>query len=713
MTSIRIEKEDGIAIIWLDQPGEKVNKISIELLDEFSVAMKDLTEDPQIKGAVLISKKPDNFIAGADIDRFLTMRSPGEAAALSRKGHALLNQLADSAKPVVAAIHGAALGGGLEVALACTARIASDDPCTILGQPEVKLGLLPGGGGTQRLPRLVGLQRGLGLMLTGKNIYPKQAKRMGLVDYLVHPYGLLEAAQKIVLDLCEKPHKRKRRLPMVQKLFEGTPLTRKIIYKKAREMVMRQTMGNYPAPLRIIECVETGMEKGLSAGMAAEEEKFDGLVLSPQSRQLIHLFLNMNSKKKNPAREKVRPVQTVAVLGAGFMGAGIASVSAAEGMKVLLKDVSYEAVGKGEKTVWDELSGKVKKGALSSFGRDQIFSRISGRTDYRGFGAVDLVVEAVFEDLNLKQEILAQVEAAVSENCIFASNTSSLPIKEIAKNARRPQQVVGMHYFSPVPRMPLLEIIETADTADWVTATAMEVGIRQGKTVIVVKDGPGFYTSRILAPLLHEALLILEEGGEIRQVDRDMKRYGFPVGPLTLLDEVGIDVVAHVSGGVLGEMFVSRGMSYSDSMIRLNAAGFKGRKNKKGFYRYEKPAFKGIGRKKKKQVNPKIYEFFGGPARKTFDPAVIQNRLAFVMTNEAARCLEEGILASPHDGDLGAVLGLGFPPFLGGPFRNMDAIGIGNVVAKLKNLEETYGSRFTPAQILMDMQKNNRRFYLE
>jgi 3-hydroxyacyl-CoA dehydrogenase/enoyl-CoA hydratase/3-hydroxybutyryl-CoA epimerase len=382
-------------------------------------------------------------------------------------------------------------------------------------------------------------------------------------------------------------------------------------------------------------------------------------------------------------------------------------------MKVLLKDVDYEAVGRGEKAVWDELSGKVKKGALSAFERDRIFSRISGRTDYKGFGAVELMVEAVFEDLKLKQEVLAQAEAAVSENCIFASNTSSLPIREIAKKARRPQQVIGMHYFSPVARMPLLEIIETADTADWVTATAVAVGIRQGKTVIVVKDGPGFYTTRILAPLLHEALLILEEGGDIRQVDRDMKRYGFPVGPLTLLDEVGIDVGAHVSGGILGELFVSRGLSYSDTMIRLNAAGFKGRKNKRGFYRYEKPAFMGIGRKKKKQVNPGIYEFFGGTTRKTFSSAVIQDRLAFVLTNEAARCLEEGILASPQDGDLGAVLGLGFPPFLGGPFRNMDAIGIGHVVDRLKSLEETYGSRFSPAQILKDMQKNNQRFYPE
>jgi 3-hydroxyacyl-CoA dehydrogenase len=237
------------------------------------------------------------------------------------------------------------------------------------------------------------------------------------------------------------------------------------------------------------------------------------------------------------------------------------------------------------------------------------------------------------------------------------------------------------------------------------------VGIRQVKTVIVVKDGPGFYTTRILAPLLHEALLILEEGGDIKQVDTEMKRYGFPVGPLTLLDEVGIDVGAHVSGGVLGELFVARGLSYSDVMIRLNNADFKGRKNKKGFYRYEKPRFIGIGRKKKKQVNTKIYDFLGGPARKKIDPSSIQERLALVMTNEAARCLQEGIISSPADGDLGAVMGLGFPPFLGGPFRNMDHIGIENVVTKLKKLEQNYGSRFTPSQILVEMQKNNQRFY--
>ncbi|MFC1817151.1 3-hydroxyacyl-CoA dehydrogenase NAD-binding domain-containing protein, partial [Thermodesulfobacteriota bacterium] len=398
---------------------------------------------------------------------------------------------------------------------------------------------------------------------------------------------------------------------------------------------------------------------------------------------------------------------------AGFMGAGIANVCAMHAMKVLLKDISYEAVGAGEKAIWDDFARKVKKRALSAFERDQIFSRITGTTNFRGFSKVELVVEAVFEDLKLKQEILAQTETQVSDSCIFASNTSSLPIQAIAKNAGRPEQVIGMHYFSPVPRMPLLEIIVTDKTADWVIATATDVGIQQGKTVIVVKDGPGFYTTRILAPLLNEAILLLEEGGDIRQIDTEIKRFGFPVGPLTLLDEVGIDVGAHVSGGVLGELFASRGLSSSDVMVRLDQAGFKGRKNKKGFYCYETPLLKKLARKKKKKVNPKVYDFFGGKARKTFDPAEIQDRLSFVMINEAACCLQEGIISSPQDGDLGAVLGLGFPPFLGGPFRNIDGTGIAKVVSKLKELEEKHGPRFTPAQILIDMQKSNQRFYPE
>lgn len=705
MPYAQIEKENGVALVWLDQPGNKVNTISIDLLDEFAAIMELIEADPEIKGIVLISRKPDNFIAGADIDKFKDMKNPEEAEMLSRQGHALLKRIAAFPKPVVVALHGATLGGGLEVALACHYRIASDDPKTVLALPEVKLGLLPGGGGTQRLPRLIGLQAALDMMLTGKNIYPRQAKKMGLVDDLIHPYGLLTAAKKAVLELADNPLQRKKRQPLLAKMLESTPFSRSIVYKKARELVQKQTWGNYPAPFKIIECVQAGMEKGLEAGIEAETKKFGELMMSSQSRELIQIFLSMTAMKKNPLKDQVRPVRKIGILGAGLMGSGIAHVSATHSIEVLLKDISYEAVGHGEKAIWQDLNGKVKKKVLSPFQRDLTFSRITGCMDYRGFEKADLIIEAVFEDLDIKRKILAEAEAHAKEEAIFASNTSSLPIGSIAAAAKRPEQVIGMHYFSPVPKMPLLEIIVTEKTADWVRATALDVGIRQGKTVIVVNDGPGFYTTRILAPLLNEALELLNEGGDTEEIDRAMRQFGYPVGPIALIDEVGIDVGAHVSN-VLGPLFSARGATPNNTMEKLFTAGYKGRKNNRGFYLYGDPASK-----KKKEVNKEIYTFFGGPKRKKIDVKEIQNRLSLVMVNEAVLCLQEGILQSPRDGDIGAVFGLGFPPFLGGPFRYIDNLGLAKFLSLLEKLEGQKGARFAPAQILRDREAKNQRFH--
>ncbi|MGZ6225613.1 MAG: 3-hydroxyacyl-CoA dehydrogenase NAD-binding domain-containing protein, partial [Syntrophales bacterium] len=326
-------------------------------------------------------------------------------------------------------------------------------------------------------------------------------------------------------------------------------------------------------------------------------------------------------------------------------------------------------------------------------------------TDYRGFEKADLIIEAVFEDLELKRKILAETEAAIREDAIFASNTSSLPIGEIAARTRRPERVIGMHYFSPVPKMPLLEIIVTEKTADWVKATALDVGIRQSKTVIVVNDGPGFYTTRILAPLLNEALEILAEGGDIKEIDRAMRQFGYPVGPVALLDEVGIDVGAHVSK-VLGPLFTERGALPNTAMERLFLAGYKGRKNNRGFYLYGD-----LSGKEKKMVNEEIYSFFGGTKRRKFDNEEIQNRLSLAMINEAALCLQDGILLSPRDGDIGAVFGLGFPPFLGGPFRYIDSMGLPQIISLMEELEKRYGARFTPAPILRERNAKNQRFY--
>jgi 3-hydroxyacyl-CoA dehydrogenase/enoyl-CoA hydratase/3-hydroxybutyryl-CoA epimerase len=659
MPYTQVEKENGVAVVWLDQPGEKINKLAVDLVDEFHTLLDNLEKDEEVTAAVLISKKADTFIAGADLDRLMELSEPGQVKDVSRQAHKLFDRVTAFPKPIVAAIHGAALGGGLEVALACHYRIASDSPKTILGLPEVKLGLLPATGGTQCLPRLVGIQRALDIMLTGKNVYPRQAKNMGLVDELIHPYGLLDAAKKAALEQVSKTGSPKKKKPLISKVIEGTSLTRKIIYKKAHQLSEKQTLGNYPAPPKIIYCVETGIEKGKKAGLDAEAETFEELARTPQAQELINLFFGMNALKKNPNKDLVRPLKKVGILGAGFMGAGIANITAVKGVEVLLKDVSYEAIARGQKTIWDDINRKVKKRALSGFERDRILSRVSGVTDYQPFARADIVIEAVFEDLELKRKVLAETEAVTRDECIFASNTSSLPISDIAANAKRPELVLGMHYFSPVPKMPLLEIIVTPQTVDWATATAVELGINQGKTVIVVKDGPGFYTTRILSPMLNEALLLLEEGGEIRHIDSSMRKFGFPVGPFTVIDEVGIDVGAHVTE-TLGKLAASRGVTPGDAMKRMSEEGYKGRKNRRGFYHYPD---EGRGKKKKKEVNLNAYKFFGGVTRKKHDPVEIQNRLTLVMINEAAHCLQEGILNSPRDGDLGAVLGLGFPPW--------------------------------------------------
>ncbi|MCH8125945.1 fatty acid oxidation complex subunit alpha FadJ [candidate division KSB1 bacterium] len=710
MSFTHVVKEDDVAFVWLDHPHDKINKISFDLISEFETLLNTLENDDEVKAIILISKKPDNFIAGADIDAFTAIVDATQAEEASRNGNQLLSRLANFSKPVVAAIHGAALGGGLEIALACHYRIASNDPKTILGLPEVKLGLLPGSGGTQRLPRLVGIQKALNIMLTGKNVYPHQAKRMGLVDELHHPYGLDIAAKTAALSLIGKKP-RKANKSTLEKLLEGTSFGRNLILSKARQAVAKSTKGNYPAPLKIIDCVEIGLSKGMQEGLNAESKRFGELMVSPESKQLVNLFFSMNAVKKNPMKEKAKPVEKIGVLGAGLMGSGIAMISANNGMEVVLKDINYDSIGKGTKTIWKELSGKVRKKALTHFERDLIMSRISGSINQDTLKNANLIIEAVFEDLKLKQTILKETEEISDDNAIFASNTSSLPISDIAKNAIKPEQVIGMHYFSPVHKMPLLEIIKTNQTADWVVATAVETGIKQGKTVIVVKDGPGFYTTRILAPMLNEAILLLEEGGNIEQIDDAMKKFGFPVGPFTLMDEIGIDVCAHVTE-VLSKLFAKRGVEGSTKMKDLFEAGYMGKKNKIGFYRYkDKSKVDFLTRKKRKSINPTVYAFFGGVNRKTIDDKDIYQRLTWAMVNEAAYCLQENILNSPRDGDLGAILGLGFPPFLGGPFRYLDSLGSKEVLSIMENLESKYGKRFEIAKIIRDYSKKGKLFY--
>ncbi|MCB1152460.1 MAG: enoyl-CoA hydratase/isomerase family protein [Deltaproteobacteria bacterium] len=708
-------------MIWFDNPKEAVNTVSFDLIDAFNSLMDDLDKDPKVKAIVLISAKDDCFIAGADLASFARLKSAKEAEEASRRGHKALDRLALSAKPCVAAINGTCLGGGLEIALACHYRIATTHPKTVLGLPEVKLGLLPAGGGTQRLPQLIELQEALDMMLTGKNVYPKKARKMGLIDDVTSPFGLAEKAATAAKRLVAKGDwSRDVDKGLADKVMKEIGPARKMVISKAAELTERKARGNYPAPIAILECVEAGLEGPREKGYEVEARNFAKIATGPVSEQLINLFFAMTGSKKHPLAKGAPEVKHVGVLGAGLMGAGIALVTADNAKtSVIMKDIAPEALAKGQQYIYKSINKRLQKGAVEKLEHDKINARAFGTLDYADLARADLIIEAVFEEIELKKRVLKDTEAVTNDKCVFASNTSALPIGEIAKASKRPETVLGMHYFSPVEKMPLLEIITTPKTAKWAVQKAVAFGIKQGKTVIVVKDGPGFYTTRILAPYMNETCLLLDEGAIIPDLEKAMLDWGFPVGPIALVDEVGIDVAAHV-GTNLGEFFrKTRGeFPHATGLPRMAEAGYAGRKNNKGFYRYNVTtkskalSIPGItGGKKGKEPNEAAYEFFGGPDRKKIDKKLIQDRLALAFVNEAALCLQEEVISNPADGDLGAILGLGFPPFRGGPFRYVDATGASNIVKRLEELAGKHGPQFKPAQILVDNAKKGATFY--
>lgn len=692
--SIRIDfdEEDGLAIWWLDQPGERHNSLSMDVLDDLEWALSE-TRERSARAAIIISAKKNSFVVGADIRMLRDVESANAAAAISRRAHDLLGRVREAAIPFVAALHGPALGGGLELALACSYRIATDHDATRFGLPEVNLGLLPGGGGTQLLPRLVGLQKSLELMLTGKNTYPRPARKMGLVDALIHRPGLLSAAKQAARNLAREKAAPKpaAAVSWQTRLMDGTRVTREIIYRKAAETAEKKTRGNYPAPRKIIDCVRTGLEDGLEDGLRLEERHFGDLAVTPQSRELVRLFFAKNEAEKNPLAQQARVVKTIGVLGAGLMGSGIAQVSAENGLNVLVKDQNLGLAAKARKQIYEQTGRKLAKGAISAFERDTMVERVIAVESYDGLNDIELIIEAAPESIEVKHQLIKDIEAVVPESCIFASNTSSIPIHRLGEASSRPEQVIGMHYFSPVAKMPLLEIIRTERTPDWVLATAFEIGLTQGKTIIVVNDGPGFYTTRILALYLNEALDVLSDGGSIEVVDRIMKDFGFPMGPFELFDLVGLDVASKITD-VLGEYMGGRGIRPNERASAMVEGGLMGQKSKRGFYVYDGTV--------KDEVNEGAYDYFGGPDRGELDIGAIRDRLSLVMVNEAAYCLDEGVLQSARDGDVGAVFGLGFPPFRGGPFRYAETFGTDRLHERLTELRERHGRQFEPAPML-------------
>ena len=702
----RLEIEEGIATIWIDSQKDKMNIVSPSLIGDFENVFEEIETNEDIIGAILISAKKD-FIAGADIKSFKGEKV-GDFQPFSRKGHELLQKIEDSKKPIVSAIHGTCYGLGVELSLACNSRVCSNDSETKLALPEVKLGLLPGGGGTQRLPRLVGLQASLDMMLTGKNIFPSKAKRIGLVDEVVHQSKLHKAAKKIVLSIIKNNFQRKKvKKSFTVKLLDGTSLGRSVVFNQAKKTVLRLTKGNYPAPIEIIECVKIGLQKGLNAGYEAEVIKFEELILSNVSSALRNLFFTTTEKKKNPYKVDLKNTQKIGVIGAGFMGEGITEVSINSGMDVLLKDLDDEMIHQARKNIWKNLNRKVKRRQMSKVSAKTTAQKAVGQLDYKGFNNIDVVVEAIVENMTVKKKLIKELESICKDDFIFASNTSSLPLTEMSEEAKKPENVVGMHYFSPVTKMPLLEIIKTNKTSEQAIATCYEIGKRQGKTCIVVNDAPGFYVNRILCPYLLEALILIEEGVRIEQIDKALKNLGMPVGPVALLDEVGIDVGVHVMSGNMTDLIKDRdGIKLNYSMPKMLEDGLSGRKSKKGFYNYVKKK----GKVKKGKVNEGVYKYFDSPVAKKINDKEITERCILILLNEAVWALEEGIIENITDGDIGGVFGIGFLPWSGGPFSYMNQIGISNIVDKMKYYQNLYGNKFQPRPMLIKMVEKNEKF---
>jgi 3-hydroxyacyl-CoA dehydrogenase / enoyl-CoA hydratase / 3-hydroxybutyryl-CoA epimerase len=693
-------RPDGIAVLTFNLPGERVNKLTTPAMDELDRILDELAADQKVKALVVRSSKPAIFIAGADIAEIRDITDAARGAELSRRGQSVMNKLEALPFPTVAAIHGACMGGGLELALACSHRVVSNVAKTALGLPEVKIGIIPGFGGTQRLPRLVGLTNSLEMILTGKSVHAKKAKKIGLADEVTYPEMLLDVAVSVAKQAIGRPRPSgiRAKRPLSMKILESFPLTRALIYRTARRNVVAETRGNYPALPAAIDAVRHGLAHGRSAGYENEARTIGSLITSGISKNLINVFfLNEALKKDGPP--SALTITRTGVIGAGVMGGGIAQLFAEKGLAIRMKDITPKSVAAGFRTADEIFRKRSRKGILDPLQARDGMDRITGTTNMNGFTGVDLAVEAVVENMEIKKSVLREFEQAANERAIFASNTSSLSITDLATASTRPGQVVGMHFFNPVEKMPLVEVVRGKRTSPETVAAVAALSRRIGKLPVVVNDGPGFLVNRILMPYLGEALRMLEEGSRIEEIDHALLNFGMPMGAFILLDEIGIDI-AHKVSGILRDGLGER-ITASPLLDKLYQNNFYGKKNGRGFYLYL--------HEKRGGASPLVYSFL--PKRVKNEGWIpeqeIVERAVFLMIKEAVLCLEAGIIDRPDLLDAALVFGIGFPPFRGGLFRYAESLGAKYIVERLDAYAAKYGDRFAPPSSLFEMSRDD------
>lgn len=713
--NFHIETNDrGVVTATLDVPERAMNVFDPGVIEELESLVAEWENAKDINAIVFRSGKPTGFLAGADINVIQSISTPQEADEIIARGQNLFTRIERLPMPTVAAIHGPCLGGGLEFALACNYRVARDDSSTRLGLPETQLGVIPGWGGTQRLPRVVGVVKGLQLILTAKKVTAQAAKKMGLVDRAPAPEEFDKSVQEFVETVIASPPATEvsssPRRPLLARLVNNTRFGRWLAFKGTKQRIASQVR-HYPALGAALEAVKAGYRTPGQAGMDAERAAFCQVLFTPTCRNLIGLFFQREKARSvstwtGPTAEKPAPIKKLGVIGGGAMGAGIAQLAAYQGLEVILREINQEALDAGMKRIEKLFEDAVAKRRLS---KDEAAAKLNGITptiDWDPLNGTDAVVEAVVEREDIKQQVFAELEKHTQAETVLATNTSSLSVEKLADTREHPDRVAGLHFFNPVHRMELVEVVRTDSTSPEAISRLVRLVKKLGKTPIVVGDSPGFVVNRILFPYLAEAVRMVCEGEDVPLIDRTLKRFGMPMGPLELLDQVGLDIGAHVASG-LSDVIPDPGPT-ADRLSAMVEAGWLGKKSGQGFYVYENGR---KGKPTKWEESPAALSPLDTPDEFATGLSLTELRLVLPIINEAARCLEENIVDKAWMVDLAMVLGTGFAPFRGGPLRLADDLGISNIVTDMQTLTTRCGDRFTPCSLLLKLQEDQNKFF--